>query len=802
MGEVYRAHDTRLGRMVAVKTLPEQLAQDGQALARFEREARAVAALSHSNILAIHDFGTDGPTRYAVMELLEGQTLRDLLVEGRLAWTKVVEVGIAVADGLAAAHNKGVVHRDLKPANLFLTTEGQLKILDFGLARTGVQDSSEADTGHHGPDTGSEAGTGPYTPLHTDPGLLLGTVGYMSPEQVRGEAVDGRTDLFSLGCVLHEMLTGKRPFPGGTRSAILAATLRDNPPSFAESGSEVPAELERVVRRCLEKRPEDRFQSARDLALELRALRHDSGVSRSRVSAAAPPRRSFALLRWGLAALLLLALVVSGGFFSFMFLGGTRGDPPGAQGLETDSKGAAGAIEAVAVLPFENVNRDAKMDFLSNGLSESIIINLSSLRALKVRPFSSVAGYQGKKPDLRAVARDLKVQAVVMGRVRRQGDRLTVRVEMVDVRDDSLLWAEAYDRKAADMAVLEEEIARQVSDRLRVRLGPEDQKRLARRHTPAPEAFQLYLQGRQAFNTANSEEDTKKAIAFFERAIATDPNYPLAYTALAEAYYWLSNIHKAPIEVIPKGKEAARKALALDDTLGEAHALLGLFHAVYDWDWPRAKSAFERAVALNPNSATVHMYHALYLTCIERFDEAQGELTRARECDPSSFFIRVYTVYPLIMAGRSDQAISQIKLLIPADPKHYLPHAYLGLAYEQKKKYDEAVAAFQMALKLDPTNLEARAQLGHVYAVAGRKKEAQEVLAELMAVRDKRYVSPYNIAMIHLGLGDRDQAFVWLKRASEDHSEWFASLRVDVRLDPLRTDPRFAGLLRRAGFVP
>jgi serine/threonine protein kinase/tetratricopeptide (TPR) repeat protein len=785
MGEVYRARDVRLGRMVAHKTLPEHLAQNASALARFEREARAVAALSHSNILAVHDVGSDGGTRYVAMELLEGQTLRDLLVEGRLAWPRAAEVATAVADGLAAAHARGVVHRDLKPANLFVTTEGQIKILDFGLARTGVEDASALDTGNKEPDTGSDVVTGPFEPL-TEAGTLLGTPGYLAPEQVRGETADARSDVFALGCVLYELLTGRRAFAGGKRADMLQATLYHDPPGLAASGTEVPAELQRVVRRCLEKRPEDRYQSARDLAAELRALR--SGGARPPT----PARRRLTVA--ALAAVFVSVCVAASLVF---FLRGKKESPDG----EKDGN-KAGAIEAIAVLPFENVSRDPEMDYLCNGLSESIAVNLpSSLPNLKVRPFSAVLGYQGKRPDLAAVAKELKIQAVVTGRLHVQKGRLSVRVEVVDLRDNSVLWAEAYDDRArSDLVNIEREIGRQVADRLSARLGPDDRKRVARRHVPDPEAFRLYLQGRHLFNTSQKEDQTRNAIKHFERSILLDPRYPLPHVALAEAYYWLSNIYEAPNDVIPLGKKAAANALRLDDGLGEAHALMALFHAVYDWDWPKAEQQFRLAVALSPNSSTVHLYRAMYLTCVRRLDEALAAVNKARELDPSSSYLRAQAGHILYLSGHNAQAIEQDEAAVAADGSNYLPYGYLGLAFEQAKRYDDAVKAFETSIKLDPNNLEGKAQLGHAYAVAGRDKEARQILDEMLKLRQKRYLSPYNVALIYLGLGDHDQAYKWLVEASKDHSEWFAYVQVDPRLAMIRKDRRFADLFRSVGF--
>jgi serine/threonine-protein kinase len=801
MGEVYRARDTRLGRMVAIKTLPDRFADDPSALARFEREARAVAALSHPNILAIHDFGTENGVCYTVMELLEGQSIREAIRSEHLGWSRVAEIGAAVAEGLATAHGKGIIHRDLKPDNLFLTTDGHVKILDFGLARMETAHEPRPETEIKGPDTGTDAYIpGPLESMHTVPGAVMGTAGYMAPEQVRGETVDSRADIFALGCVLYEMLAGKRAFPGKTRQEIHTATLNHDPSPFVEGGHDVPMELDRLIRRCLEKRPENRYQSARDLAHDLRDLRFGSSIAHAHVPMVRRSSRLVFVIGAGLGSLMLIAAVVA-----VFKLSGDRPAP------DTDVVGpsppvnadpAGSAIEAIAILPFDNLNRDPSLDFLSNGLSESIIINLSSLRGLKVRPFGSVASYKDQKPDLKLIGGELKVQAILTGRLLKQPDRISISVELIDVRDNSHLWGERYTPKATELVSIEEEIAKRISDKLRVRLNPDEQRRQANRHTPPADAFQLYLQGRHYFNTSSSEEQTKKAIDHYQQAIAKDPKYALAYAATAEAYYWLSNIFQAPTEVIPKAKEAARKAIELDDSLGEAHAMIGLFHTIYDWDWKAAEESFRRAVSLSPSSATVRLYFSIYLTDVQRFDDALVELDRAMECDPSSLFIRVYTVYPLILARRAEKALPQLLLMNQTDQKHFLPYAFLGLAYEQLGEYEKAIDAFQTSLKLESSNLEGKAQLGHTYAVAKRRDEALKILKELTELPKGRYVSPYNIAVIHIGLGNYDQAFEWLNKAIDDHSEWLSAIRVDARLDPIRKDPRFARVLAATKLTP
>jgi TolB-like protein/Flp pilus assembly protein TadD len=779
MGEVFRARDVRLERDVAVKVLPAQFAADADRLARFEREAKAVAALAHPNILVLHDFGSHEGVCYTVTELLEGETLRRQVSVGPVPWRKAVEIGAAIADGLAAAHAKGIIHRDLKPDNLFLTADGRVKILDFGLARLESTVAPDKDTG-------------PYVPPQTGSGVVMGTAGYMSPEQLRGKQADARSDIFSLGCVLYEMVSGRRAFGGSSASEMHAAILRDDPAPLTAPGHEVPPPLERLIRRCLEKKPEQRIQSARDLAFDLRALLTASDPLQP---AGAPRGRRGRPALWAgvLLGLVFAALLGAGLYALFSHRAQTQGTDPGAPLPQ--------AIEAVAVLPLEGTGKDPDAEVLGDGISEIIIVSLYPLRNLKVRPFSAVVRYKGQNPDPKAVGEELKVQAVLTGRVVRQGNHLAVNVQLVDVRDNSLLWGDHYSGQFADVFAIQEDIARQISSKVCGRLSGEEERRLAKRQTENTEAYQFYFRGRHYLNNSSSEEETNRAIASFRKALEKDPNYPLAHVGLAEAYYWLSNLYKAPIEVLPQAEEAARKALQLDDQLGEAHAMLGLFLAVYHWDWPAAEAEFRRAVELSPGSGTVHLSYGLCLNMAGRHADAVAAIRRARELDPSSPLLAAYSCFALYQAGEVDRALSELKTLHKLNPKNYLILAYLGLCYEHKHEYDQAIATFLKAIALDE-NPEAKAQLGHVYAVAGHRDDALKSLAELKEIARHRYLSPYNIAVLYLGLGDRDEAITWLQKAVDDHSEWIALLNVDPRLKPLRGDAQFKELQKRLKLGP
>jgi serine/threonine protein kinase len=582
MGEVFRAKDLRLDREVAVKVVPEQLAKDPDRLARFEREAKVVAALAHPNILVLYDIGQEQGVPFAVTELLEGITLRSRLAGAALPWRETLEIGAAVADGLAAAHAKGIIHRDIKPENLFVTADGRVKILDFGLARVQIPSSSELETG-------------PYIPCHTDPGTVVGTVGYMSPEQLRGLSVDARSDLFSVGCVLYELVAGRRPFQGRTEAETAAAILRDEPPLLVSLASQVPLEVERVIRYCLAKEPEKRVPSARVLAVALRAL-----LSGSDISASLPPTILY------------------------------RPKP---------LRRRRGTIPSLVVLPLTNTNVDPDTEYLSDGITESLINLLSQLPGLRVMARSTAFRYKGRDVDAQEVGRALKVRAVLTGQLVQRDNRLIIKMELVDVRDGSQLWGEHYNRELSDILAIEKAIAQEIADKLRLRLTGEQKRRLSRPRTENAEAYQCYLKGRHHWNKRTAEA-LKKSIKLFEQAIDIDPTYALAYSGVADAYLNLGGWgHVAFREAYPRAKTAATRALAIDETLAEAHVSLAMVQKEYDWDWPGAGREYERALELNPNYAVAHQWYGEYLAAVGRHPEAIAAFKRAIDLDPLSLII-------------------------------------------------------------------------------------------------------------------------------------------------------------------
>jgi serine/threonine protein kinase/tetratricopeptide (TPR) repeat protein len=730
MGDVYRARDPRLQREVAVKVLADHLVGDLAALARFEREARAVAALAHPGIVAIHDLGEEGGTRFAVMELLEGETLRARLTRGPPPRRRALEVAVALADALAAAHEKGIVHRDLKPENVFLTDAGPVKVLDFGLARELAR--AAVDT------------SAPTHPALTELGSILGTLGYMAPEQLQGAVVDHRADIFSLGCVLYEMLAGQPAFPGRTKAAVAGAVMRDEPPPPSSRGGGGSPALDRVVARCLAKDPEERFQSTRDLAFDLRAILEEAPASRR------------------------------------------------ATATPSD-------VRSVAVLPFENVGGSADDEYLSDGLTESVLFSLSGERGLRVMARATVFRYKGRDLDPQTAGRDLGVDAVLTGRLRQRGERIRVDAELVDVEGGWLLWGERYDRRVHDLLSIQDEIATEIASKLRSRLGGDDEDEAARRPTENTEAYQLYLRGRHSWNRRTAD-GFRRAVEFFQSATELDPTYALAYAGMADSFALLERYGVLPpADVMPRAKAAAQRALENDPELAEAHASLAIIATYYDWDWPAAEGGFRRALTLKPGYPTAHHWFAFLLAAMERHAEAWEEIQRARDLDPLSPIINTNVGTLLYFAGRFDEAVQELRRTLAVEPDFAVAHQWLGRALEQAREPEDAIPEHRRALELlgDPESI---ASLAHALAKAGRADEARAAFDDLDELSKERYVPSYWRALVHTGLGDEDGAFRCLASAVDERFDWLIFLRVEPAFRGLRADARFGEVLRRVGF--
>ncbi len=809
MGEVYLAEDTRLGRKVALKILPADITIDADRLGRFEQEARAASALNHPNIITIFEIGETASAHFMVAEFIEGKTLRQHMSSGRMPLHEVLDVAIQVASALAAAHQAGIVHRDIKPENVMIRPDGYVKVVDFGIAKL-TEKFPERQTDSDAVDSKG------IVVVKTEPGIVMGSPNYMSPEQARGLKIDARTDIFSLGAMLYEMAAGKKPFDGATVTDIIVAVLDREPRPLTEISADIPEKLERIVTRAIAKDREDRYPNIGEMLLALKRqkqrLEIEAGVEESfsperepkhgrnrgalkeesvetgqlKVSrpttameyATAELERS---RKWKLYAAIMTVIALA---LLAYFIWGDRGE----------------RIDSLAVLPLMNMSGDPAAEYLSDGITESLINNLSRSQGLKVMSRNSVFRYKGSEPDAKTVGRELGVRAVLIGRVVQRGDNLSVNVELVDSRDNSTIWGEQFNRRMSDLLLIQEEIGRRVAEKLLPRMTGDEQERVTRQATENTEAYQLYLRGRYQWNK-RTEEDIKKGIEYFNQAIAKDPGYALAHTGLADCYALLIEYGSAPRnELYPKARSAAMRALEIDDSLAEAHTSLAAIHE-YDWNWGEAEKQYRLAIELNPNYATAHHWYGIFLAGTGKFEEGAAEIKRGLELDPLSLIINTSLGRAYYYARNHDLAIEQLRRTLEMEPKFAEARFQLGLVYEAKRMYAEAEAEMQKSAELfaDPLM---QAWVGRIYAVQGKRAEAERVLAELLEMSRRQYVPPYLIAIIYTGLGEKDSAFEWLEKTYQERSYYVIWLKADPLYDPLRSDPRFASLLERIGFKP
>jgi len=798
MGEVYQAEDTQLHRKVALKVLPIEVASNQDRMRRFKQEATAAAALNHPNIAHVYEIGETNGVNFIAMEFIDGVTLRELIHEKQTELRKLLRYLQHAAEGLAKAHAAGIVHRDLKPDNIMVTREGHAKVLDFGLAKL-IEQRRDPER------ISSEVAT-QVMPQQSTPGSVMGTIGYMSPEQAQGNTtqIDQRSDVFSLGCIVFEAVTGQRPFEGESAIKSLHKIVYEEPPLVTSLNPSAPTELQRIVTRCLAKDPDERYQTIKDVAIELKYVRRETaklGVPASAGSVADSETPNISegsvsstqlsgaeylvggIKRHKIALGLVVIALVAGAIALWFFWRARTSEV---------------AIESIAVLPFANANNDSNTDYLSDGITESIINSLSELPHLKVMARTTVFRYKGRESDAQRVGKELGVQAVLTGKVLRQGDTLAIQADLVRVSDGSEIWGDKYTRKIADIFTLQSDLAQEISDRMRLHLSGAERQRLAKHPTGNSEAYELYLKGYHSL-LKFTDEGIRKSRDYFQQAIDKDPSYAPAYAGLAEAYLD-STTTMDGAEASMKAKQAAQKAMALDPSLAEAHYALALVSFQYDLDWAAGEREFQQAIKLKPNYALAHDWYGFFLAMLGRFDEAHAQFKHGLEIDPLSLPLNADLATSYYWERRYDLAIAQFRKTLDLDPAFPPAIQFLAQTYAAMGQYPKALEEFEK-ITSSTTTFGTQGFVGYVYAKSGKRSEAERILAKLAEEVKTKNLPSDELAVIYTGLGDKDKAFqAWLSSCRK--IGLLQAVKVDPVFDELRQDPRYADLVRCVGLTP
>lgn len=756
MGNVYLAEDTHLGRKVALKFLSGKLADDQWAKRQFTKEAQAIAILDHPNICTVHGFEEVDGYSFIVMQYVEGQRLDQLIQAGKLEQSEVLFLSKQIAGALAKAHAHGIIHRDIKPPNIMVTANRQLKVLDFGLAKI-VQEQQLGPLSADDPSSNS-----------LQLGFIPGTIAYMSPEQLRGERLDYRTDIFSFGVVLYEMLSGRNPFARDNKAETISAILMSEPPSLKQDAPHVPRQMERVVEKCLEKERSERYQSVSELLVDLEAVQN--GIEGAKRSRPWYPNVRVA------AVLTLLVLLIAVSTFVFNYLSRPH---------------------TIAILPIANQTGDVNLDYLSDGLAESIINKLSGLSKMRVKTFSMISGYKGQHIDPQKIGRDLNVDAVVIGSLTGTKDALSLQTTMVDTSDGSQLWSGRYRIKPEDLLPVEDDVSREIVSKLELWPRRDKEKIMVASGPKSPEAHKQFMLGRY-FWRFRDKENINKAIYHFTEATKLDPLYAQAYAGLADSYVLLNTVHYGHMdtkEAMTKAEAAAREALELDNTLPEAHTSLGVINLKRHWNWAEAEREFKRAIEINPDYAPAHYGYSNLLALTGRFREAITESEISKDLDPFSPLTSLNYCRIFYYAEDYDRASVCFEKMVKEQPDFINGQYVLGLVYLRRGMYQDATMIFEKLYAADKSS--AGAALGYTYGVTGRRADALKVLSEMEALKsDTVYISPQEFAIIYLGLGDKETAFAWLKKAADEHFAPLAFIGVDPLFEDVRSDPRFIALVR------